>query len=698
MTWVTNKSRPARLTIGGVDHSAALEEVILSDSSAMGAGIIACSGSVKLVQVPGGPNVRDLHGSLFPRGTEVLLDVGNGSGGWVRHPRGKLYVVTSSFDLDANRLELEVGCGLNLRSITDSVADLLSFTTLNLEADARTFQGLSDALYSEGKAIWQDGAGTVALVDVFAGDGLLGAKAAGEWVSVGGQTAIIAQPLGVSTVRPDVINLTYHWRNAIDPTNAAIDWEETTSEYFLEHPAAWLAEVSISGTTTVQVVKRNYAVTSVQTTTKTYGGPGGQVSHERQDRSGPAVELAGQYYADTFEQQRGTIDWYTSRGDPNHGVMPGGLGNVLQSYSERVYTYGPGGELVETVESQYRNTLSCAIPANWQPGAALVDGNIVTVGWRTLNETAQFLNSRTITRYAYYADRTVQETETWQSPCNCNNAGLDAGDINANAGSKRVERRTSRSKLANPAQPDRAPVTTLYKVETGTAKDLREAGSYLPGAAGAGPVTLELQSPSEFNGPASAAAAAASAFLLYARRLLEGDAGGLRVSESLRPEVLADYRPGMPFSYCDPVSGNVSRLRMNATSWAVSGTEALFSTDGLFVGFSNGLLVPGGNTGGTVTPPAITGETFVGDGRSLAVLVSLGASMGISSPDVKVQGAPLGDATVTAGVRQGLIVTGQLVGPGGLLAVTSTGGLAASTNGTTLLTSAATILDSDLFA
>jgi hypothetical protein len=608
-----------------------------------------------------------------------------------------LYVVTSSFDPEKNALELEVGCGLYLRSITDNVADLLHFTGLTLEEDRRTFQGLSDALYAEGRAIWQNSAGTIALVDVFGGDGLLGSKAAGEWVSVGGLTAISAQPLGVSTVRPDVINLTYRWRNAITPSNSATDYEEVLSEYFLEHPADWLAEVPDgSGGTTAQAVKRNYAVSSLQTTEKRYGGPGGQVSYERDERSGPAVEIAGQYFSDQFERCRGVIDWYVNRGDPNHGCQPGGLQRVLQSYSERAYTYGPAGEVVETVESQYRNALSCAVPANWQPGASLIDGNIVTVDWRNLPEDKLFLNSRTITRYAYYSDRTVQETETWQSPCNCNNAGLDAGDINASAGSKRIERRTSRSRLANPVQPDRAPTVTLYKVETGTAQDLRGPGSFEVGASGAGPVTLQLQSPAELEGPAAAAAASASAFLLYARRLLEGDAGGLRVSEALRDEVLAGYRPGMPFSYCDP-GGTVSRLRMNATSWALNASEVLFSTDGLFVGLSDGTLSVGGNTGGSVTPPTITGEEVVSDGRALAVLVKLGVSVGIAG-GVSTQSAPPDPVTATAGIRQGLTVSGQMVGPVGLLATTATGGLPVASNGANLLTSSATVLDSDLFS
>jgi hypothetical protein len=698
MTWLGNKTRPARVTIGEGDYSTALVEFVVSDSSAQGAGIITCSGTLTLAQVAGGPNVRDLHGSLFPRGTTVLLDVGDGFDGWTRHPRGYLYVVASTFDVGANQISLEVGCQLYLRSLTDHVADLLHFTSITLDDQKQTFQGLSEALFAECSFLWQNKNGDIEHGSVFNGDSLLGAKAGGEWVSVGGSTAIEASPLGAATIQPDVLNVTYRWKHAIGASNEAVDYEEVFSEYFLEHPAEWMTEVNLNGVIALKVVKRTVPVTSLQTTEKHYSGPGGQLSYEKETRTGPAVELAGEYYADKFQQCRGAITWLEKRGDPNKGCEPGGLNQVMQSYSERFYSYGASGELKETVESQYRNALSCAVPANWKPGAKLepATGLAVPVSWRDLPEERMYLHSRVTTRYSYFADRTVQETETWLSPCNCNNAGLDAGDINASVGSKRVERRTSRSKLANPPQPDRAPTTVLYKVENGEPLQDTRGVSYLSEA---GPVILSIQIPVDLEGPADAAKLQAAAFLRYQRALLEGDARGLRISEPLRPEVLANYRPGMPFSYCDPIGGTVARLRMNATSWAVNGDESLFSTDGLFVGLSNGTLDPGSNImGAEPVAPSIADETAVNDGRPLVVIASIGIAYGLTMapPRVYIPAPTSVETSQAVGVRLG--VTGQIVGPVGLLATTETGGLPLATNGSNLLTTSATIVDSDIFS
>lgn len=713
MTWIAQKTRGTRVTIAGVDYTEALVDVALTDASAMGAGIVTCSGTIKLAQTSGGLDVRDLTRTLFTRGSQVLIDVRDGAGNWTRHPRGFLFVISSTFEPESNTLEVEVGCGLVMRSLSDNVDGLLGFTSLYLAEADQDFASLSSALFSEAKVLWQDGTGTNRLADVFDGDGGGSQKAPAEWVSVGGVTAIEASPLSVGTIPPDRIELTYRWRNVISPGGGTGETEETESDYFLEHPANWLAEVAVNGSPTVQTVKRNYAVHAVATSSKVYEGPGGQLSYEYQDRIGPAVELAGQYYADLFESCRGVVDWFEVKGDPNHGCEPGGLQGVTQSYSTRTYEYGSGGEVLRTVESQYRNRLSCAVPANWRPGAVYVNGEVVTLPWRSIPEDEYFLNQRVITAYEYFDDRTVQTTETWRSPCNCNNAGLDAGSIDATEGSKTTERRTSRSRLANPAQPDRAPSVDVAKTETGSISDERGAGGYLTNVPGAGPIRLQVQVPTALEGPVAAAEVTASRFLTYYRDLLEGDAGGLRVIEPLRAEVLAGYVPGMPFSYVDPQSGTVIKLRMNATSWALNRDEAMVSTDGLFIGISNGSLVVPSNVVGSGSPlppsgtttapsgppspvaPSITGETAITNGRALTMVVRIGTTVGWSWDDRLFN--PAGTVTINQGIRQGLSIRGMITGPGGLLSTSSDGGLPL-TGGGSLMTSSTTIIDADVFA
>jgi hypothetical protein len=713
MAWIAQKTRGTRLTIAGTDYSEALLEISVSDSSVLGSGIVSCSGSIKLAQVAEGLDIRDFTKTLFKRGDLVLFDVQNTNQTWARHPRGYLYVISSSFNPTANVLDIEVGCSLYLRSLSDKIDDLIHFTAIRIAEDTQTIAAISDAICSESRFLWQNNQGAIVLGNFFDGDGELSNKAAAAWISVGGASTLEASPLGVSTIPPDVIDLTYRWRNVIAPGAGGVDSETTESTYFLEHPANWMAETTTNGLTTIQTVKRNFTVTAIQSSTKTYEGPGGQVSYEYQERIGPAVELSGQYYSDLFEQCRGTIDWFENKGDPNHGCEPGGLQGVSQSYSTRTYVYGSGGEVLKTVEDQYRNKLSCAVVSNWRPGANYVDGNVLTVDWRTLPEDEFFLNQRVITTYEFYDDRTVQTTETWRSPCNCNNAGLDAGSIDATEGSKTVERRTSRSKLANPAQPDRVSSVDVAKVETGTLQDIRDAGSYLAGTAGAGPITMKTQVPAELNGPITAAATTAATFLAYSRNLLEGDASGIRIAEALRQELITGYVPGMPFLYWDPQGPKAIKLRMNATSWALNQIEALVSTDGIFIGFSDGEInfpsnVVGSNNPlppsgsivrppGTpvVTPPVLSGQTSVDNGRAYTVVAYVGILQQFVI-DLQIY-TPPSTMELQVGIKEGIVLYGQLVGPEGVLATTEGVGLTLASSGGSLLTSAATVIDSDLF-
>ena len=107
----------------------------------------------------------------------------------------------------------------------------------------------------------------------------------------------------------------------------------------------------------------------------------------------------------------------------------------------------------------------------------------------------------------------------------------------------------------------------------------------------AGSIVLRTNAP--FNNPEDSENRSRERAANYARTLrdlLEGDAAGIRVAETMRPEVLADYTPGMAFTFFDTQLDEVVKLRMNSTGWAFSPNQCIFSTDGLFVGVSNGTV------------------------------------------------------------------------------------------------------------
>jgi len=57
----------------------------------------------------------------------------------------------------------------------------------------------------------------------------------------------------------------------------------------------------------------------------------------------------------------------------------------------------------------------------------------------------------------------------------------------------------------------------------------------------------------------------------------------------MRPEIF-DYEPGMPFTFYDRIEEKLIKLRMNATGWAIGPGQAIFSTEGCFIGLSNGTV------------------------------------------------------------------------------------------------------------
>ena len=140
--------------------------------------------------------------------------------------------------------------------------------------------------------------------------------------------------------------------------------------------------------------------------------------------------------------------------------------------------------------------------------------------------------------------------------------------------------------LLNPDQPPRNPGGVTYSSKSAVYED--ESSKYE--ATNEGSVTLSTTMPySVPDLPETRQRELAANFARVVRRQLEGDAAGIRVAETMRPEIF-DYVPGMPFSFYDRIEGKLVKLRMNATGWAVAPGQAIFSTEGCFIGISNGTV------------------------------------------------------------------------------------------------------------
>jgi len=91
-------------------------------------------------------------------------------------------------------------------------------------------------------------------------------------------------------------------------------------------------------------------------------------------------------------------------------------------------------------------------------------------------------------------------------------------------------------------------------------------------------------------------------YSVYALRSVKGDSLGLSITEMLRDEVIDTWTPNVAFRFADTESNKVIALRMNSTSWTVGNGVCAFSTNGLWMGVSNGTVLLPSNLSGNATP------------------------------------------------------------------------------------------------
>ena len=112
---VNAAAKPGRLSIGGLEFPGFISyegndnEIDLS-------GLITHSGRIVVGATKANPesvNPRK-NRPRFCFGTEVLLQVLDSTGTWQVHPRGRLYILNSFYDIAERKVTIEVGCKLSL--------------------------------------------------------------------------------------------------------------------------------------------------------------------------------------------------------------------------------------------------------------------------------------------------------------------------------------------------------------------------------------------------------------------------------------------------------------------------------------------------------------------------------------------------------------------------------------------------------
>ena len=761
MGYLVQKTRAAQLLIGGQDYTSSLISFQVADSGAYNKGLMTTSGTLTLGQRPGGTDIEDYDRNLFRRGTLVTLDITEPGGAAYRHPRGYLYVISVAYSVEDEQLTVELGCRLSLAYLTDNPEAILPLIPIPLDPAQQTVQSCSASFASAGMILYQDNQGSLVSRKFFGTDSSAGIEP-GEWVSVLGESALAVSPLVASGAIPDRIELAYQVPEGslTGDQTGKVDTVTETSNYFLNYPATvWkrnpnpipsgerqlpdtvtqnagragttnscgqaLSPPQPGGTTITPGGTENYFLCSdqwttdrtnvylpavrVSTSTTTYGGPGGQTSYSEQATTGPEVEANPGYFADKYAY---CVATYANACNPSGSCPYYGLSNRTLSKQTTTYFYGQANELVKTIQDNYQTVLSAYTPAEWRAGIQ----NGVPQGFNgDLTADSLYRQSQVINEYYKAGNSNIQVTTTYTSVTSRGVGPTAGAPIDALSGIKTVTRRESTSTTTLDIRPDVVNSVTTSTDEK-TTRILLNTNSYSTPPTEAGAYVLEESIPVPLlSTDASQISAWVADYSNYLEKFVLGDTYGLQIAESMRAEIVANWYPGMPFSYADTANNRILEMRMDACTWGVTQDEAIVVTNGIWRAFNTGTLQLNNNLAGNSTPDMTPGGTNptppVGAGAPPSIVNgSIAQSFAFSvDVDLWIDASaftyfPNGISTpnptdLTGNVEQAIVpyCSGFIVAPGGLLATDGDGSIPLDYNGS-IVTADATVINSDLFA
>lgn len=209
-----NTSRAIYVYINGSNVSDYLISGELSDDSVYTNSIITTTGTITL---GGDSSVLDFDRSLYPIGATVSIWVKLDNGRVALHPKGTLYVINSSVNIEERTLSLEVGCSLAFISDKeDSYAEsisllfdqmLLDGTKSSFVIDNKDLSTLSNLLEVEGSIVYQDQYGNIQKVAAFGKDGLGVKISPSKLTSFDKHTAIAIESIANTAIEPNAASV-----------------------------------------------------------------------------------------------------------------------------------------------------------------------------------------------------------------------------------------------------------------------------------------------------------------------------------------------------------------------------------------------------------------------------------------------------------------------------------------------------------
>ena len=735
MGYIINGARPHSLTIGGVDYTARLIDFQVSDASAFKNGLVTTSGTLLLASLNDSVSLADYDRDMFKRGEVVLVDVTYPDGTTSRHPRGYLYVISTSYIPETETIEVEIGCELSLRRMLDELGTLIEDInpTIILDPDRRTFEGLSAALAANGEFVYQTNTGTLQKETFFPANN--GGPINIDYISFRQHTALQVNPLLATEALPDEILLQYQvpsdapWSDQQDtvqtdtvesfyyiqhpgpiwvrvrPPEQILTWIYQTVTKKIEHPpiAAGTCGATVqpppdmtteqevrgytitcnSGYETKEAVEYIY-VTSLETSESHYTGPGAQLGSTIRTLYAPAIEANTGYYSDAFAA---CYQNYAVVCNPNASCVLGGLNRVKISETITKYYYGEADELISTCQETYVNTLRAAKPENWRTGVV----NGVPQNFKdNLAENEMYLDRAVKTKYTIEENTNVVTTETYSSQAS-RGVGINGTNLNAYHGILTRQISKSTTIAGKPIAPDtlNAPRTTVQdesvEIILRTSSFTGPSWSKKYVVKETAPVPFICSTENEQN-------LAVDRFERYISKFYQGDAKGVQIVESLRKTIANNWKPNKAFGFYDETDEWYASFRMNAASWSLTPGGSYVAIDGIWIHDNAGTpAIPdnlNGQTEPTIAPVEPVNETFV---------FSVNVNLTLKGTALFDELAPeLSLANVTVGKTLVAWFDGVVSQQGGLIRPTSSGSLPISAGGK-LTANTELIIDQDLF-
>ena len=423
-----NTARKSRLTVNGIDESSRMASWEVSDESVYRNGIMRTSG--RLVLGTTALTQYDYQREAYKRGQIVQMEVlSTASGLYEIHPRGFLYVMSTSFSAEDQQVTIEIGCKLALWTISDNIEAMYDYSVIELNEGQRTIQNISQGLYSSNKIIYQDNTGNIVETGVFDLSTASTSPSAvpGDWATGSRTEALSATPLTADEL-PDIVELEYSFTSS-DVFSPQEKVSTDTSSYDVGFNArTWVREGSGDELNSVTTIDDSFSglpgaavgdyievvniekVNSSQTEkiTEYFNGPGGQLTVSIQESYQPGVEVNAAYFEDQYSSCRYQA---ALNGDADSTSCSSlqATSPMLASRTIRKLEYDDAGTVVSETRELWKPVLAAAQSFNWKSESGEYGQ---PVGFREVSLTDIYRDTIATTEYTQDEDGNNVETIT----------------------------------------------------------------------------------------------------------------------------------------------------------------------------------------------------------------------------------------------------------------------------------------------